>query len=91
VPPVAEGVERKEVLEIVVHRKGDLGPDVGDLYLAHHQSQVLDGTRSTGAAISDEAGGLVVLLPIEEVDRVLERGGSRVVVFGCDEDESVEG
>lgn len=83
--------ELAEVLEVGEQRESDLVADIGDLEFAHHQSQVLDGSGATDAAVADEAGGLVVPLLVEEVDGVLQGAGGGVVVLGSDEDVAVEG
>src|SRR5579871_3819587 len=85
------GLERREVLEVGEEREQDLGADGRDHELAHDEAQMLDGARSSDAAVAHESRGLVVPLAIEVVDRVLERGGGAVVVFRRHEDVSVEG
>jgi hypothetical protein len=83
--------ELAEVREVGEQRQRDLGADVGDVELAHDQAQVLDRAGAADAAVADETGRLVVPLGEEEVDRVLQRAGGRVVVLRGDEDEAVEG
>jgi two-component system nitrogen regulation response regulator GlnG len=84
------GLEVGEVLEIREQRKLHRDAHVGNQQFAHHQAQVLDRARTTGAAVADEAGGLVVPLAVQEIDRVLQRGRSGVVVLRRHEDEGIE-
>jgi hypothetical protein len=52
---------------------------------------MLDGTRTVGTTpVAHEAGGLVVPLAIEEIERVLQRGRDAVVVLGRHKDVPVE-
>ena len=67
------GFECGEVLEIGKKRQPDLRAHVGNLDLAHDQSQVLNRPRSAHTAIADKTRGLVVPLAEQKIEGVLER------------------
>src|SRR5204863_9338235 len=46
--------------------------------------------RPSGAAIADEASRLVVPLGEQKIDRVLERAGDAMIVFGRNEDIAIK-
>src|SRR6266404_6146536 len=83
-------LEDTDVFEVGKQGKQDLVPHRCDLYLRHHQTQLLDPARSAGAAVANEASRLVVPVDKEKIDRVLERAGNAMVVLGRDEDVGVE-
>lgn len=85
------GLEGGEVLEVGEEGEGDLGADVGHLQFAGDAAQVLHGAGAAGAAVADEADGLVGPLGVQEVDGVLQGAGHGAVVLRGDDDEAVEG
>jgi hypothetical protein len=82
--------EDAEVLEIRKQRETDLSAHRGDLQFGHDQPQILDCAAARHAAVTDETGRFVVPLRIEEIDRVLQRAGRRVIVLRRDENETIE-
>jgi hypothetical protein len=84
------GREDAVVLEVTEEGEGDLRAHGRDLQLGGDEAQVLDGAGAADAAVADEAGGLVVPLGVEVVDRVLEHARRGVVVLGGHEDVAVE-
>lgn len=62
----------------------------GHSYLRQIQAQLLDRARSAGAAVANEATGLVIPLSKQKIDRVLERAGGSMVVLGRDENVGIE-
>src|SRR5690606_22314114 len=60
------------------------------LQFAEDLARVLSGANTTHGAVADDGGGLVVPFGVHALERALERGGHRAVVFGSEEDESVE-
>src|SRR5699024_6138391 len=71
-------------------RERGLVADDGELVVREDVTQVLGGAHTLVSTVVDDAGDLVVELGGHEVQRVLQRTGDRVVVFGGDEDEGVE-
>ncbi|VVT18422.1 hypothetical protein SPHINGO361_140271 [Sphingomonas sp. EC-HK361] len=53
-------------------------------------AQMLDGANAARAAIAHETRSLVVPLVEQEIDRVLERTGGRMVIFRRHEHEGIE-
>src|SRR5262249_26358554 len=84
------GLENAEVLEVSEEGYTNLSAHVGDHQFAHHQTQTFNRANSRCAPITDEPDGLVVPLFEEEIDRVLERTGRAVVVFGCHKHKAIE-
>src|SRR5258708_3447277 len=84
-------LENAEVFKVVKHGEQNLIANRRDLYLGQHQTQMLNRARTAGAAIADEAGGLVVPLSEQKIDRVLECTRDAVIILGGDEDVAVEG
>ena len=60
------------------------------LHLRQHQAQLLDGARSTGAAVADEASRLVTPFCKQKINRVLERARSSMVVLRRNENVGIE-
>jgi hypothetical protein len=74
-----------------VRRDGGLGADRGHLELGEDEPQRLGGPDPGGPpAVADDPGGLVVPLPVDVVQGVLQGSGKGVVVLGNEEDEAVE-
>jgi hypothetical protein len=65
-------------------------PDVHHLQLGCGGARMLDGAGATDRAIAHEADWLPVPLIIRLIERVLEGGGHRSVVFRCHNDVAVE-
>src|SRR5580658_5334246 len=84
------GLEGREILEIGEKGEADLRANIGELDVADHLTEYFHGARPAIAAVADEADGFVVPFAVQEVDRVLERGGRAMIVFGRHEDEGVE-
>ena len=70
--------------------KGDLGTDIGDHEGPHDMAQFLYGAHAAHGTVTDESGRLVVPFMKEVIECVFERSRWRVVVFGCNEYETVE-
>src|SRR5207253_6062378 len=83
-------LEDAEVFEVGVHGEQDLEAHGGHLHFCQVQPQLLDRACSTGAAVANEAGRLVVPLGKQKIDRVLERAGGSMVVLGRDENVGIE-
>src|SRR5258705_11949155 len=83
-------IEDAEVFEIGEKGKTDLRFHVGDLQFSHHQTQTLYRAYPRCAAVADEASRLVDPLVVEEINGILERSRSPVIVFGRHEDVGVE-
>ena len=83
-------LEDAEVFEVGIHGEQDLETHGGHLHLRQVQTQLLDGTRSAGAAVADEASRLVVPLGEQKIDRVLKGAGGSMVVLGRDENVAIE-
>src|SRR5882757_8893814 len=66
----------------------DSGLDRRHLQLDGMQSELLYRTRATDAAVTDEAGGLLVPFIGGVVDGILQHGSRAMVVFGGGEDEA---
>ena len=84
------GLKTLIVFEVGKHGEQYLVAHGGDLDLGQHQAQLLDRACSARAAVADEAGRLIVPLAEQKIDRILERAGDAVIVFGRDEDVAVE-
>src|SRR5580693_350061 len=84
------GLKVVKILEIGEEGEADLRPHVGELDVADHLTEYFHGARPAIAAIADESDGLVVPFAVQEVDRILERGGRPMIVLGRHEDEAVE-
>ena len=51
------GLKTLKLSKSLNHREQDLIAHRRDLHLGQHQTQMLDGARTAGAAIADEPGG----------------------------------
>ena len=83
-------LEDAEVFKVVKHGEQNLIAHRRDLHFGQHQTQMLDGARTAGAAIADEAGGLVVPLGKQKINRVLQRAGDAMIILRRDEDKAVK-
>src|SRR5882757_5751594 len=83
-------LEDAEVFKVVKHGEQDLIAHRRDLNLGQYQAQLLDGARTAGTAIADEAGGLVVPFSEQKIDRVLECTGDAMIILGRHEDIAIK-
>src|SRR3989454_10388813 len=73
------------------HEQQALFPPRRNPPLANPQAKLPSRAPPAGAAVADEASGLVVPLAEQKIKRVFERAGHAMIILRRDEDIAVEG